>query len=69
MKVTYYVPIYQWGNSPDAVHGGAHGTNIYSELNDLYGFEPDAVGHLELTGILPTENEFKTQIETRCGAV
>lgn len=69
MKLTYYVPIYEWGDSPDTVHGGAHGCNMYSELNDLYGFEPDAVGHMELKGVLPTENEFKEQFNLRSGAV
>jgi len=69
MKLTYYIPIYEWGNSPNTVHGGCHGRNMYSELNDLYGFEPDAVGHFELTGVLPTEDEFKTQFKTKSGAV
>ena len=69
MKLTYYVPIYKWGDSPDGVHGGTHGDHMYSELNDLYGFEPDAVGHFELSGVLPTENEFKEELGLRSGAV
>lgn len=69
MKLTYYVPIYEWANDPDGVHGGAHGCTIYYDLNELYGIEQDAVGHFEVIGTLPTENEFKTKIRTRSDAV
>jgi hypothetical protein len=69
MKLTYYVPIYEWGDSPDTVHGGSHGLNIYPQLDDLYCFEPDAIGHWELAGILPTENEFKEKYKLKSDAV
>lgn len=69
MKLTYYVPIYQWGDDPYGVSGIAYGRTVYNDLNELYGMEQDVVGHMELNGVLPTENEFKTQIQTWCGAV
>ncbi len=58
MKVVYYIPIYTWGEDDNSVNGVASGTTIYCELKDLYGFEPDAIGHMELSGTTPTKNEF-----------
>lgn len=60
MTYTSYVPIYRWNDSnPDVVHGIAFGTTHYDDLNELFAFEPDAVGYFEMHGEIPTENEFK----------
>jgi hypothetical protein len=70
MTVTYYVPIYKWGSvNPDNVHGVTTATHFYSTLEDLYGFEPESVGHFEMTGTVPTENEFKLRYNLKSGAI
>jgi hypothetical protein len=58
MKSVFFIPIYEWGEESNTTHGSSFGTTIYSELQDLYGFEPDAIAHFEVSGELPTEGEF-----------
>jgi hypothetical protein len=70
MRTTVYVPVYQWSDvDPNSVNGVAYGTTIYNDLNDLYGYEPDAIGHFELQGEIPTENEFKRKHGLKSEAV
>lgn len=44
IKLIYYVPIFEWGENSDSVYGNASGTELFTDLKDLYGFNPDAVG-------------------------
>lgn len=62
MKLTYYIPIYSWGENPKSVHGNRSGTQMYSNLIDLYGFENqngEVIGYYEVSGIIPTQEEFE----------
>jgi len=62
MKTTFYVPIYNWGELPTTTLGASYGCQMYSSLQDLYGFERDRiVGYYEVTGILPTQEEFEKE--------
>lgn len=68
MIQTKYVPIYEWGDNPDSVHGNISATNFYCSLSDLYGSEPDAAGHYEVVGKMPTKNEFKQLYDSKSEA-
>lgn len=61
MKITYFVPIYKWGEDPDNVHGNKSATHFYSSVEDLSAYENDAVGYFEISGIMPTQNEYKNE--------
>jgi hypothetical protein len=68
MKHTYYVPIYKWGDEKTTVNGTEHGITMYQNLQDLYGFEyhygnkeQTVVGYYEVSGELPTQEEFERQ--------
>ena len=69
MNSTYYVAIYKWGDTEDSVHGGVSGSIIYLSLQDLYGFEPEAVGYFEVAGNVITQNEFKRKHNLKSEAV
>ena len=69
MKSKYFVPIYQWGDTPDSENGIQYGCTMYLDLDQLYGFETEAVGHFEVEGICPTESEFKVANKTKSGAI
>lgn len=56
---TYYVPIYKWGNTESEVTGSESGTTLYTQINELYAFEPNAIGYFEVSGKFPTKIEFK----------
>jgi hypothetical protein len=59
MILSGYIPIYKWGINPSTVHGVTTGTHFYRDLNELYAFENEAVGHIEIEYEVPTENQFK----------
>ena len=59
MILTYYVPIFKWGDNPQTVNNGSHGTCIYNDLQMLYAYEPEAIGYFEVTGKVPTKEEFE----------
>ena len=60
---TFYVPIYEWGPNPDKTYKSVTGLNMYLDLDDLYMSEPSAVGYMEVTGAVPTENEFRKKLK------
>lgn len=59
----YYIPIYKWGDNKHVTYGTSSGTTLYMNLQDLYGFEPDAVGYYIVSGKVPTQEEFEKQNE------
>lgn len=61
MTLTYYVPIFEWGESPTVVSGTTSGCEMYQSLQDLYGFNPTAIGYFKVTGKMPTQEEFEKQ--------
>ena len=66
MKLTYYNPIYSWGANPKSVHDNRSGTQMYRNLQDLYGFENqngEVVGYYEVSGNMPTKEEFEKSQE------
>lgn len=50
MKMAFYVPIFK--HSVDGV-GGSFGCTMYSSVQDVYGFHPDAIDHFEVSGDVP----------------
>lgn len=69
MTNTYYIPVYEWGKNPESIHGSSHGCYMYDDLTHLYMMELEAVGHFEVMGSIPTENEFKEKHGLKSGAV
>lgn len=58
MILTYFVPIFGWGPYPNNVHENISGCEMYSDLQSLYAFAPEAVGHFKVSGKIPTKEEF-----------
>jgi hypothetical protein len=69
MKCIHYLPIYDWGEDPDAVNGNSHGCMLYSDLQMLYAYEEEAVGYFEVEVEIPTQNKFREQHGIKSGAV
>lgn len=66
MKLTFYIPIYNWGPNPNDKAGATLGNYCYTYLEDLYLCEYDydnkkelAVGHMEVSGEFPSQNTFE----------
>lgn len=51
MKTTheFFVAIYDFGD-PNTGVGTQFGTNIYTKLEELYAFEPEAIDYFVVTG-------------------
>lgn len=47
----FFVPIYEYGE-PNIEHGTKFGTNMYCDLQELYAYEDEAIGHFEVTGTI-----------------
>jgi hypothetical protein len=64
MKFTYrgYVPIYEYGDPEQGGAGTAFGSSVYSNLQDLFGFEREAIDYFEVEGVV-------TIPDNQCGAV
>lgn len=69
MKNTHYLPIFRFGDNPESVHNSSYGSHLYSDLQMLACYEPDAIGYIEVEVSVPTENEFKTRNGLKSGAV
>lgn len=71
MKLVFYVPIFEWnGVDGEADHGTSFGTTLYTSLDDLYMFNgEDAIGHFEVEGDVPSENQFRRKHNLHSGAV
>lgn len=69
MKTIAFVPVYKWGEDPDSHHGSIRGTSTYLGLEDLYYYEDEAVGHIEIEVNWVTENEFRRLYGLKSGAV
>ena len=69
MNYKKYCPVYDWGKDPDSVHGVTMATHTYSDLEYLYAYEPEAVGHIEVEFQIVSQNEFKQKLGTYSGAV
>lgn len=61
MKLSFFLPILKWGPDPNAEHGASIGSQLYTDLRDLYGLEEGAVGHFEVSGEFPSETTFKAE--------
>ena len=61
MNTIWYVPIFKWSFPPDEVDGIQHGLTIYNTLEDLYGFNPEAVGHFSLSGEVFSKSQFEAR--------
>lgn len=59
MKLTWYIPILSWGPDANSEAGNVSSREIYNNVQDVYGFNPDAVGHYEVSGDQPTRNQFE----------
>ena len=64
-----YLPIYNFGDDPDGIHGTSYGTQLYNDLQMLSCYEPEAVGYIEVEVNPPTENEFKRKHGLKSDAV
>jgi hypothetical protein len=64
MKFQYggFVPIYEYGDPENGGAGTVFGCTVYSNLQDLFGFEPDAIDYFEVEGTVSIPDK-------QCGAV
>lgn len=49
MIYTFYIPIYELG-FPNVDHGSKLGSTHYSNIQDLFAFEPEAISYMIVTG-------------------
>lgn len=52
MNLTFFIPVYKLGD-PINGHDASLGTSHYSQVDDLFAFEPDAIDYLEVSGEWP----------------
>jgi hypothetical protein len=69
MNNIYYVAVYEWGDNEDSIDGTTTGVVLHLTIDDLYAFDPEAIGYYEVMGDLPTENEFKRKHGLKSDAV
>lgn len=63
MKLTWYIPVYEKGH-PEG-HGAKLGTTLYSERQEVFAFEPDAVDCMEVSGYWPAHSSTATEGEEK----
>lgn len=69
MKTIGYLAIYEWGEDPDAEHGNCYGTQIHTDLQMLFAYDPEAIAFFEVEIEVPTQNEFKRKHNLSSGAI
>ena len=47
-KFSAYIPVYKY--TENAGHDGSFGVTMYLSLDELYAYEPLAIGHFEVSG-------------------
>jgi len=62
MPTTLYIPILEWGKDRNSSAGNAFGSEAFTDLQLLYCYT-DAVGHFEVSGLVPTQAEFERKIQ------